>query len=60
MKPAKPKQTSTRVPLKREPNWDNSPEDDLLLDSDTLQRKAAHEACKEVDLPDFIDQHDFD
>jgi hypothetical protein len=42
-------------------------EDDVLdsdyestSDPDTLQRKAAHEVCREFDLPDFIDQNDLD
>lgn len=40
---------------------ENLENDDLFsADPDTLQRQAAHEACREVDLPDFLDKSDYD
>lgn len=40
--------------------WDKLPEDDDTLDPDTARRKAAREACEELDLPDFMDRGDYD
>lgn len=57
MKPRLPKKPTPALPAI--PEWSGEDEDPVS-DPDTSQRQAAHEACKEIDIPDFLDSHDYD
>lgn len=54
--PKTPKQPTKPAPETQD--WEEP--EDTPTDLETSRRHTIREACQELDLPDFIDQHDYD